>query len=560
MKHARLFLLFVFCILSIPVQAQSNRDESETRSANPADRLGDAIERLVNRITDRWKPSDDEDTATQDTVEKNRQRSLTILDTETDDSAKTFSGDKVIEESDTINGDVVVKGGDLIVYGTINGSAKVVGGELRVKRTGKITGNARVVDGVIVKEPGAIIEGYEDKTNSITASYRTPGKRFKKRENAFDVPWSYGQSSLDNFIPRYNRVEGLFLGVGSEKKYYWSGERTWNAYGSIGWGFKSHTWRGNLGLSRQFAYPTDDGSRLFEVGVEGHSLTDTKDQWIIGQLENSLAAFLIHEDFRDYFERNGGSVYAAYYSNVGFYKTELRASYISDRYDSLTNKANWALFGGDKSFRPNPAVQPGPMRSVALAAGLSTITKTYNGSEGWSFYATSEIAKKSLGGDFDYDQYTLDIRRFQPLGRYDNFNIRMRVGTAGGPLPQQKIYEIGGLGTLNAFPFKSEIGNRMVLFNAEYIVDGNFLEELDFWPTWILHSFNFILLTDAGFTRPMAVNDSPFDGFDNITWSEFKHDFGVAIGNRAGSFRIGVAWRTDAAKPAQFILRITRPF
>jgi hypothetical protein len=557
MKHAKSLFLFAFLILSIPVHAQSNKDDSDARSSNPADRLGEAIERLVNRITDRWEFSGDGDSAGADTK---KHRSLTILDTEEDDSAKTFSGDKVIEANDTINGDVVVKGGDLIVYGTINGSAKVIGGELRVKRTGKITGNARVIDGTIVKESGAVIEGYEDKTSSITASYRTPGKRFNRREHAFDVPWAYGQSSLDNFIARYNRVEGLFLGIGSEKKYYWDGERTWNAYGSIGWGFKSHTWRGNLGLTRQFAYPTEDGARLFELGIEGHSLTDTKDQWIIGQLENTLAAFLIHEDFRDYFERNGESFYVAYYSRVDYFKTELKASYISDKYDSLTNKVNWALFGGDKSFRPNPAIQPGAMRSIALTAGLSTITKILRGSEGWSFYATGEFAKKSWGSDFDFDQYTLDIRRFQPLGRYDNFNVRMRIGTAGGPLPPQKIYEIGGLGTLNAFPFKSEAGNRMLLINAEYIIDGDFLNELDFWPTWFLHHFNFILLTDAGFARPMAVNDSPFDGFSNITWGEFKHDFGVAIGNRAGSFRIGVAWRTDAAKPAQFILRITRPF
>lgn len=530
------------------------------RSVNPADRLGDAIEQFVNRITDRWDTSSDESALLPDTIEKKRQRSLTIIDTEEEDSAQAFSGDKIIEENDSIKGPVVVKGGDLIVYGTIEGSAKVVGGDLRVKRTGKITGNARVIDGTIVKEPGAIIEGFEDKTKSTTASYRTPRKRFSKQNRGFDVPWEMGQSNLDNFIPRYNRVEGIFLGIGSEKKYYWSGDRTWNAYGSIGWGFKSHTWRGNLGLSRQFAYPTDNGTHLFELGAEGHSLTDTKDQWVIGQLENTLAAFLIHEDFRDYFERTGGSFYVAYYSQIDYFKSELKASYISDEYDSLSNKVNWALFGGDKSFRPNPAVQPGAMRSILVTAGLSTITKAGTGSEGWSVYASGEFAKTSWGGDFDFDQYVLDVRRFQPISRYDNFNVRMRIGTAGGPLPQQKIYEIGGLGTLNAFPFKSAIGNRMVLVNAEYIIDGNFFSELDFWPTWILHNFNFILLTDAGFTRPMAINDSPFDGFDGITWSEFKHDFGVAIGNPSGSFRIGVAWRTDAAKPAQFILRITRPF
>ncbi len=72
--------------------------------------------------------------------------------------------------------------------------------------------------------------------------------------------------NLDNFIFRYNRVEGVFLGLGSEKKYYWDGERNWNMYGSAGWGVKSHTWRGNLGLARQFAILTNEGSGIIEFG------------------------------------------------------------------------------------------------------------------------------------------------------------------------------------------------------------------------------------------------------------------------------------------------------
>ena len=45
-----------------------------------------------------------------------------------------------------------------------------------------------------------------------------------------------------------------------------------------------------------------------------------------------------------------------------------------------------------------------------------------------------------------------------------------------------------------------------------------------------------------------------------MTWNDFKHDSGVAVGNRSGSFRIGIAWRTDHPEPAQFVLRIERPF
>jgi hypothetical protein len=136
----------------------------------------------------------------------------------------------------------------------------------------------------------------------------------------------------------------------------------------------------------------------------------------------------------------------------------------------------------------------------------------------------------------------------------------LRVGSADGPLPPQKMYELGGLGTMNAFPFKSEIGNRMMLINMEFIVNGNILDDLAFWPTWIFEHINIMLISDAGFTRNVSLDVSATRGFGNIKWNEFKHNFGVALSNRSGSLRIGFAWRTDYPAPAQFLLRFGRPF
>jgi hypothetical protein len=201
-----------------------------------------------------------------------------------------------------------------------------------------------------------------------------------------------------------------------------------------------------------------------------------------------------------------------------------------------------------------------------VSGGVSTVSKTSYGSEGWSLMASAEFAKKSWGGEFDFDQYIVDLRRFQPLGRYDNLNIRVRIGSASGILPRQKAYELGGLGTISAFPFKSGSGNgilnnnRMLLVNAEFIINGNFLDELDFWPTWIFSHFNFLLTSDAGFTRFVPSKASAMEGFENVTWNEFNHSFGVAFASRSGSFRLGLAWRTDHPEPAQIILRISRPF
>jgi len=91
-------------------------------------------------------------------------------------------------------------------------------------------------------------------------------------------------------------------------------------------------------------------------------------------------------------------------------------------------------------------------------------------------------------------------------------------------------------------------------------VNGSFLSDPDFWPTWLLRHVNLIFMADAGFVRSVSVDEPALQGFDGMQWTDFKSDLGVAVGTRNGSFRIGMVWRTDAAEPAQFVLRLSRPF
>jgi len=471
-----------------------------------------------------------------------------------------FTGDKTIEQNDTLNADVSLSYGNLTVFGLVKGNVYVYGGNLIVKSTGKIDGNAQVVGGKITKEQGAIITGYEDITDTLDFDFKIPAEQFLHFDYNFDVPWQVEITTIDKFIIRYNRVESIFIGIGRDKKFYWDGDRLWSAYGSIGWGFKSHAWRGNLGLSRQFARVTKKGCSMLEVGIEGYSLTDSKDQWIISTIENTLSSFLMHEDFRDYYEREGATIHISHYINNEDFKSELKLAYVADTYDSLQKNVDWALFGGRKKFRENPAIEAGRMRSLLLFGGLNTITRSRSGIEGWSIFASVEFSKRNWGGEFEFDQYIMDIRRFQPIDKYSNLNARMYIGTGCGKLPRQKIYELGGLGTLNAYPFKYELGNRMILFNMELLLKGQILDDLDFFPLKVFNYANLLLISDAGFVRNVPTSRSALDGFNNIQWKEFKHDFGIALASRNGSARIGICWRTDKSESVKLLLRINRPF
>lgn len=546
-------------------QSKQKKDTRESKHEELGEHIGSMVEEVIDRIAKNLNPSrhEDEKFFASDTLRKRRSRRVpSSVKIDIDDKSITYEGDAVIKKDDVITSNVVVKAGDLTVFGKIEGDVLVVGGDIYVREGGRITGNAKVINGDVVRDEGGTIDGYIDQTSSRAESYREEEKKFTRSSTRLNANWVSETTNLDNFIFRYNRVEGIFLGLGSEKRYYWDGRKDYSVHGSVGWGFKSHRWRYNLGIARQFTlYNSDEkSSELLEVGVEGHSLTDSKDQWIIGTHENTAAAFFIHEDYRDYFGREGLTIHTGYFTQQDYVAAQAKIEYNLDKYISLTNKTDWALFGGDKRFRENPLINDGSMRSVLASIGYSTVTKTMHGPEGWSLYTTAEYAGRSLGGEFDFSQYVLDVRRYQPLGRYDNINARLRFGTSNGDVPLQKTFEIGGLSTLNGFPFKSDAGNRMILLNAEYIINGDFLGDLTFWPSWFMSGINFIVLSDAGLVRTASSDASWTEGFGGMKFSEFKHDIGVGIGSRSGSFRLALVWRTDRSEEPRFIFRFARPF
>jgi hypothetical protein len=554
----RTILVFLLCwgsaIGALSAQDQM-RDEERAkqrgRASDFGERLGEAIEEFIERMNRefQWDTNQVDD---RDTIRSRSPKRET----------HTFDGNTVIGADEFIKGDVIVKGGNLTVLGEVEGDVLVVGGTLYVKDGGRIRGNARVISGDIVREEGGVIDGYMDKARSSTASYRQETRRSGRSSYLLSAPWVPETANIENFIFRYNRVDGLFLGLGSEKKYYWDGSRSYNAYGSLGYAFKLHRWRYHLGLTRQFAVRGDDApsSNILEFGIEGHSITDTKDQWLINVHENTAAALLIHEDFRDYFGRQGFGAHIAHTSQKDYLLMQLKVEYLADRYTSLSKRTEYAIFGGNKVFRPNPPIDEGHMRSALVTAGLSTVSKTSRGQEGWSVFASAEFAARSWGSEFNFSQLLADIRRYQPLGRYDNVNFRLRAGTSTGSIPAQRIFEVGGLGTLNARPFKSEAGNRMVLANLEYIVNGDFLQDLNFWPSWLMRGINFLLVADAGWIASVPARVEWTHGFETLKPGRFKNDLGFGVSNKNGSFRFGFVWRTDVKAPAVLLLRFTRPF
>jgi hypothetical protein len=371
--------------------------------------------------------------------------------------------------------------------------------------------------------------------------------------NSFPVfPWEI----LDeHFLFRYNRVEGLFLGLNYPQKYYWNDQRL-SLFASGGYGFAAHRWRGGIGGAHQFGFENN----ILEFGAEVHNLTDSRDQWIVGVAENNLAAFFLRDDYRDYFEREGFSVWTGLYKRWRISDLQIQIGYLNDLYSSLGRNTNWSIFGTDKTFRDNPPVDEGRSKSILATVKFHSTQSRRIFTTGWSLSAGAEIAGKSLGGVFDFNSYVIDVRRYQPISRYGNFNIRLRAASATGDVPYQKAFELGGFGTLPAFGFKEFLGNRMLLANAEYIINGKMLDDIEFFPTWLLGNINIFLFADAGYVAVADQDDFFLKGFNDISSSTVRSDWGFGIGSRDAKLRLGFAWRTDKTEPVKIFLRVNRPF
>jgi len=341
------------------------------------------------------------------------------------------------------------------------------------------------------------------------------------------------------FFPavRYDRVEGWFLGTGVD---VWSPRVpgvTLRAEG--GYGFSNKAGRYLLGLRKDLG--ETNKSRF---GLKIFRQTASQDNWTISDMENSLAALLFREDFKDYFEKRGVT---------GFFRQDFAGRHAagfelsSYQYTSMRKKTNWSLFGGDKRFRPNPGVAPGREVGLKLLLQLDWRDSPVFPLNGWYIEGIYETTGGPLfGGDFTTDGLFLTIKRYQSTFGSQRLIARGMLGTRKGSLYKQHIINLGGIGTLRGFRDKDFIGNRMVMLNVNYLEGGDLLRRipLHFIPFWDVLSLG--LFGEAGWAWTVDRDRALFNGFNR--WAELKSDVGISLVLSEGILRVDWARRLDRSR------------
>jgi hypothetical protein len=313
----------------------------------------------------------------------------------------------------------------------------------------------------------------------------------------------------------------------------------------------------SLGMERNFG-----GAVRAYAGVEIHDISDSDDRWRIGSAEQTLVSLAFKNTFRDYYRRRGLQVHGGVRTRRNH---EFTAAWRRDRHEPLANTTNYSFFRDDHAFRENPAVLPGDVHAIVLgytydsrALEATSIGAAYRrhlmedlfrGATrrgfGWRFDWTGEIAGHGLGGDREYHRHIFNTRAYVPLAPRQSISARLILGDSEGPLPVERRFALGGIGTVHGYRFKEAVGERMALVNLEYRLDltGNGDAE---WPH---RGLGAVLFYDAGRVgRPLIESTA--------SWLN-----GVGLGLEIAFFRIEVGFRaSDIPSSRQILVRLDPTF
>ena len=339
--------------------------------------------------------------------------------------------------------------------------------------------------------------------------------------------------------PRYNRVEGLHLQ--GNFKFRPDSSGTWLLYANPGIGFwndGSDKFTNSAGFRKDFF----DFQRL-SIGGEVFKQTRTKDEWQIREMENTLYSFLFRDDFRDYYATKGFKVFADH----KFRDNHIwRVEFGRQTYDTLEVNVDWSVFGGE--FKDNPRT---PFLAEGDEIGLRLITAldwrddpifTYTG------WYIEGIFEKTFE-DFKTDGLFITVRRYQQTWGNQRVLARARLGSRHGSLAAQHTLDLGGIGTLRGFDDKEFVGNRMVLFNANYLFNGDISQRIPlhgipfFGNLWTAISFGAFF--DAGWLNTVDPEEGMFNGFGDLALDDFKANLGLSVLVLEGVLRLDIAKRTD---------------
>jgi hypothetical protein len=402
-----------------------------------------------------------------------------------------FTGRTRIPADRVIQGDVGVLGGPLTIAGRIDGRVVVINGDVDLLPGAEVTGDLTVVGGTVTGTDAAKVGG-EIVTYGQRMPYRRAGENIAytgRMEDEDDdggdrgASYRFGQGRADFVVATgqsYNRVEGMPITFGPVIETEGRNPLRLRAYAIYrteeGARLGPDRWGYDVRLE-QFV----GGERALRIGASLRRVVDPIEGWHLSKLENGLATFFLHDDYRDHYERRGWSGYATWAPQES--PLSVTAEYRDERNRSLPAGSPWTLFKNDEPWRAQPLVAEGVLRSVTGTGAFDTRNDRTDPSTGWYVQGVVErsvgtnlhrpaaalygpggapgavLPEQRYGG---FTSATVDLRRYNRISPTSRLNLRFFGGGAlSGNLPPQRQHALGGEGSLPGYRlFELDCGAR----------------------------------------------------------------------------------------------------
>ena len=280
-------------------------------------------------------------------------------------------------------------------------------------------------------------------------------------------------------------------------------------------------------------------------GLQIHRLTSVRDRDILLSSSEQFFRALWGTDFQDYYLREGAVMSLQWQPrNVTH---ALGLSLLWEEHKSLENRMHFHLrnWSADPALtgQRNALIDDGSMHSISLKYDFDNRGNTdpnydlENRGRTGEWYNTFlvEHANSAIGSDFDFTRFLVHLRHYYPIGN-DRIDTRLKIGVATDPLPFQRQFVIGGIGTLRGYSLYEFVGNHGFLFNLEYA-----------------HR-----LENDMFIVPFVDIGQVWDRLEDVT--DIQPKINLGIGFQGGPFRLNLARSIEEGRGYQVDFKWSRMF
>ncbi len=369
-------------------------------------------------------------------------------------------------------------------------------------------------------------------------------------------------TGFDDII-RYNRVHGLYLGLGLRHRL----DTTWEVRGSAGYGFTDQRAYGTLSSTYYFG-----PRQTWSIDATAYSTLKRRDDpYAVRTGLITFTTAMFGNDYGDYFYADGweagikvGTGQLRMVLNDEWERpTTVRLFVRSEQQRSAVFHDTWSLFSPHLPRRDLPPITPGQLRSAGVDLNVQynpwrMISRT-------GFRLSTELSDpKILASDFSFFrvQAAMSLRiRTLPLWMLD---LTASGGYTMGDVPPQKYFSlessVSGLAAQGAFRgtgVKEFYGDRYAALSISHNF-GEVIPGLLRIPDIASFGIEFILTGSLGWS---AFRTPPTNGYPYQTTQQTReqvyYELGVGINRILLFLRVDVTARVSQRLQPQFFLTLS---